>query len=93
MFNFTDNDYRILKSIIDRHDDKKGLCKGSGTTIGEIIEKTQLSDAKVRRTVKRFIKSEFVTEGAGMLNAKTYILTPKGFQELVNLRKNIFGEG
>lgn len=36
---FTENDYKVLKAIIDRNNGKKGLCKGNGTTIKELIEK------------------------------------------------------
>ncbi|WP_125154471.1 hypothetical protein [Clostridium rectalis] len=89
---FTENDYRILKAIIDRNDNKKGLCKGNGTTIKEIIEKTCLSDKKVRQTLKRFETLEFVSKGLKIVKADTFLLTEKGFEELNSLRENIFGE-
>lgn len=89
---FTENDYKILKAIIDRNDKRKGLCKGNGTTIKEIIEKTKLSDKKIRITLKKFEKEEFITYGLKIVKADTYILTEKGFSELNSLRINIFGE-
>lgn len=88
---FTENDYKILKAVIDRNNEKKGLCKGNGTTIKELIEKTKLSDKKVRITIKNFLDEGFITEGASIVKAKTYILTQKGFEELNSLRINIFG--
>lgn len=88
---FTENDYRILKAIIDRNNEKKGLCKSNGTTIKELIDKTKLSDKKVRLTIKKFLECGFITEGASIVKAKTYILTEKGFEELNSLRVNIFG--
>jgi hypothetical protein len=89
---FTENDYKILKAIIDRNNEKKGLCKGSGTTIKEILEKTKLSDKKIRLTLKKFEEEGFVDKGLRIIKADTYILTPKGFEELNSLRINIFGE-
>ncbi|HDK7176575.1 TPA: ArsR family transcriptional regulator [Clostridium botulinum] len=89
---FTENDYRILKAIIDRNDTKKGLCKGNGTTVKEIIEKTELSDKKVRQTLKKFEKLGFIDKGLKIIRADTFMLTKKGFEELNSLRVNIFGE-
>jgi hypothetical protein len=89
---FTENDYRILKAIIDRNNEKKGLCKANGTTIKELVAKTQLSDKKVRLAIKSFLDCGYITEGASIVKAKTFILTPLGFEELNSLRKNIFGE-
>lgn len=89
---FTKNDYEILKAIVDRGDKKKGLCKTNGTTIKELIEKTELSDKKVRNTLKQFLDVGFISEGASIGKARTYILTQEGFLELNSLRKNIFGE-
>lgn len=89
---FTTKDYEILKAIISRNDDKKGLCKANGTTIKEIIEKTQLSDKKVRVTLKRFEEEGFITKGAKNSKADTFILTEEGFIELKSLRTNIFGK-
>lgn len=89
---FTENEIKILKSIIDRNNSKKGLCKSNGTTIKELIEKTKLSDKKIRLTLKKFEQEEFIDKGLRIVKADTYILTPKGFEELNSLRKNIFGE-
>lgn len=89
---FTENDYRILISIIDRDNASKGLCKGNGTSIKELVNKTNLSDKKIRLTVKKFIEVGFITEGASIVKQKTYILTPLGFEEMNSLRINIFGE-
>lgn len=86
---FTENDYRILKAIIDRNNDKKGLCKGSGTSIKELIIKTELSDKKIRQTIKKFIDGGLISEGASIIKTRTYILTKEGFEELNSLRLNI----
>lgn len=89
---FTQNDYKILKAIVDRGDRKKGMCKTNGTSIKEIIDKTELSDKKIRNTLKQFLDVGFISEGASVGKARTYMLTQEGFIELNNLRKNIFGE-
>ncbi len=88
---FTENDYRILKAIIDRNNEKKGLCKSNGTTIKEIINKTKLSDKKVRLTLKKFEEEGYVCKGLKIIKADSYMLTPRGFEELDESRKNIFG--
>lgn len=89
---FTENDYKVLKAIIDRNNGKKGLCKGNGTTIKELIEKTKLSDKKVRDAIKKFLEEGLITEATLIVRAKSYMLTTKGFEELNSLRTNIFGE-
>lgn len=89
---FTKKDYEILKAIIDRNNERKGLCKGDGTTIKEIIEKTELSDKKIRQTLKKFEQKGFISKGLKIVKADTYILTQEGFRELNSLRINIFGE-
>lgn len=92
MENFTENDFRILKSVIDRGDKKKGLVITNGTTIEEIANKTNLSDKKVRDTIKKFKEMNYVTEGIKKVRTRTYVLTKEGFNFLNNIRKNIFGE-
>jgi predicted transcriptional regulator len=89
---FTQNDYKILRAIVDRGDKKKGLCKTEGTTIKELIEKTELSDKKVRNTLAQFLEVGYISFGASIGKARTYMLTKEGFLELNSLRKNIFGE-
>lgn len=88
---YTENDYKILKAIIDRNNEKKGLCKGSGTSIKEIVDKTELSDKKIRQTLKKFEEDGFITKGLRIVRADTFILTEQGFEELNSLRKTIFG--
>lgn len=89
---FTQNDYKILKAIVDRGDKKKGMCKTEGTSIKELIQKTELSDKKIRNTLTQFLEIGYISEGASIGKARTYILTKEGFMELNSLRKNIFGE-
>lgn len=92
MEQFTENDFRILKSILDRGDKKKGLTAINGTTVEEIAEKTDLSTKKIRDTLNKFIAEGYVTEGIKKVRTKTYLLTKEGFIFLNSVRKNIFGE-
>ena len=92
MEQFTENDFKILKSILDRGDNKKGLNIANGTTIEEMVKKTKLSDKKVRDTINKFKESGYVTEGIKKVRTKTYVITKEGFTLLNNIRTNIFGE-
>lgn len=92
MDQFTENDFKILKAILDRGDNKKGLIISNGTTIDEIVKKTNLSDRKVRDTLNRFKEIGCVAEGIKKVRTKTYVLTKEGFILLKDIRTNIFGE-
>lgn len=89
---FTNNDYDILKSIINKDDRTKGLSKVNGTTVKEITEKTSLCDKKVRQSLKKFEEVGFICKAIKKGRAESFMLTEEGFIELKNLNKNIFGE-
>lgn len=89
-YQYTTKDYNILKSIIDRDSKKKGLCKGYGTTIKEIMDKTKLSDKKVRVTLGKFEEEGFIEKTIKVTNANAYIITKKGMNELNSLRERIY---
>lgn len=89
---FTTKDYDILKNIMDRNNRIKGLSLGDGTTIQELVDKTQLSEKKVRTTIKKFIEAGYITEALKKERAKSYMLTKVGMAELKKTRINIFDE-
>lgn len=89
---FTNNDYDILKAIINKNDRTKGLSKVNGTTVKEITEKTTLCDKKIRQTLKKFEEVGFICKAIKQGRAESFMLTEEGFLELKNLNKNIFGE-
>lgn len=89
---FTNNDYDVLKSIINRDNRTKGLSKVNGTTVKEITEKTSLCDKKVRQSLKKFEEVGFICKAIKKGRAESFMLTEEGFIELNNLNKNIFGE-
>lgn len=92
MEGFTENDFKILKAILSRGDKLKGLSLMNGTTIAEIVEKTGLSDKKVRTTIKKCVDAGYVTEGLAKVRTKTYLLTKDGLLVIKSIRKNILGE-
>jgi predicted transcriptional regulator len=90
--NFTENDYKIMKAILDKNDKQKGLRRNKATTIEEIQGKTNLSSTKIRNTLNSFIQHGFVCEGIKQGRTKTYMMTEEGLIELNSLRMNIFGK-
>lgn len=92
MDQFTENDFKILKAILDRGDNKKGLSIVTGTTVEEIVVKTNLSSKKIRDTLNKFKEIGYVDEGIKKVRTKTYIMTKEGLLFLKSIRMNIFGE-
>ncbi len=82
------NDYRILESIID-NEKNRGLSRGRGSTIVQIIEKTGFSVVKIRSTIKVLLEMGLILDGVKKVKANAYYLTKEGLQELVDLRKNV----
>jgi len=82
------NDYRILESIID-NEKNRGLSRGRGSTIVQIIEKTGFSVVKIRGTIKVLLEMGLILDGVKKVKANAYYLTKEGLQELVDLRKNV----
>lgn len=87
--NFTENDYKIMKAILDKDDKNKGRCRNKGTTVAEIEVKTKLSSKKIRDTLKIFIECGYVCEGIRQVRTRTYMVTQEGFKELNSIRKDI----
>lgn len=91
-FPINTNDILILKAIIDK-EDNRGLSKAKGSTISQIQSRCELSDAKIRRTLRKFKKEGWIDEGVKVLNSKRYYVTEKGLKELMELRKtNVISE-
>ena len=88
---FTQNDYEILKAIIDKIDGKKGVTPTSGTTKKEIIEKTGLSMTKITNSLLSFEAKGIITPALKVKNAKSYMFTKEGFNIYCGLKYR-FGE-
>lgn len=82
---FTQYDIKILANIIDPNDNKKGLGKMTGTTVKEIVDRTNFSDKKVRMALKKFLQEEMIAYGIADGRTKTYYILPKGLEELDSL--------
>lgn len=89
---FTQYDIKILANIMDKEDNNKGLGKMTGTTVKEIVEKTNYSDKKVRIAIKKFIEVGMVDYGVADGRTKTYYILPKGLEELSSLYDTIIEE-
>lgn len=79
------NDYEVLKAIMDKHDKNKGILKTKGTTKREIIDKTKLSYSKVSQSLNKFIDDGLIEQGLSIRTSKTYCVTSKGLEEILNL--------
>lgn len=88
MSNLNSNDYKILSSIVDKAKNR-GLAIGRGSTLKQIIEKTNLSDVKVRNTLKILLEEGLIIQGVKKIRSKTYCISEKGIQTLKELTKNI----
>ena len=83
---FTQNDYFILESILDKDDQDKGNIKTQGTTKKEIMDKTKLSISKVTITLGILESHGLIEHGLKVKNAKSYIVTEKGMEELLKMK-------
>lgn len=88
MTKLNSNDYKILSCVRDK-ESNRGLSIGRGSTILQIAEKSQLSELKVRKTIKILLEEEFIIEGVKNVRAKTYCITEKGFKALQELKTTI----
>lgn len=89
---FTQNDYFILKSILDKDDDKKGIIMTNGTTKQEIVNKTELSLTKVNNTLNSFEAIGYIKSALKVKNAKSYIVTDLGQKELLKMKGKMIDE-
>lgn len=83
---FTQNDYAILESIVDRNDGEKGIIKTRGTTKKEIMQKTGLSITKVTNTLLQFESKGLISQALKVKNSKAYTITEDGMKELFKLK-------
>lgn len=90
---YTLNDIKVLKNIMDREDETKGLSKSTGSTVKEIVVKTKLSDKKVRLAIKKFLDDEMIAYGIADGRTKTYYILPKGLEEIFSLKEMVIKEG
>lgn len=89
---YTLNDIKILKNIMDKVDSTKGLSKINGTSVKELVEKTGLSDKKIRIAIKKFLEDEMIAYGIANGRTKTYYILLKGLDELESLKETVIEE-
>lgn len=83
------NDYKILESIIDVKNNR-GKSKGRGSTLKQIAEKTELSEIKIRKTIKVLLELGFIDFAVKKVRANAYYVTEDGVKNITEVRKNIF---
>lgn len=81
----TIKDYLILRAIGSNKEEAKGRVKANGTTVSEIIERTGASRSKISSTLSKFIEAGYVEPGLSVGRAKTYIITDKGIESLIEV--------
>lgn len=80
---YNKNEFLILSSICNfKEDDTKGMVKNNGTKISELIDKTNLCYGTIYKALNSFISEGLVDYGLKDKQAKTYIITEKGFEEI-----------
>lgn len=81
------NDLAIFKSFraIDLGDTTKGISNLNGVTVNEIKEFTNLSEKKIRDTIKLGIENGLIEQGIMHVRTKTYYLTEQGLNEIFKI--------
>ena len=69
--------------------EKRGISKAKGTTIPQIVEKTNLSVSKVRGSIKRLKEEGWIDDAIKVVNHISYYVTKKGIDELKNLSRSV----
>jgi predicted transcriptional regulator len=75
------NDFRILSSIVDKEHDL-GMCEARGITKKALVEKTNLSDSTINRSIKKLLDEELIANAIKQINTKAYYLTLKGEERM-----------
>lgn len=78
---YTKNDIMILGKMAD----VDAVNKLKSCTVNNIIEKTKLSNTKIRAAVKTLLSVGLIDEGYMQKNAKTYYITAAGLDFLKEL--------
>ena len=81
---YTKNDIKILWKIADM----KATNRLLSCSVNTIIDKCNLSNTKVRATIKILLTDTLIEEGFRNKNAKSYYLTEKGINFLRELGYN-----
>lgn len=76
------NDMKILATLL-KH---RATNQMRSMTIFDLVECMDLSETKIRRTVRLLVKDELVSNGYMKRTAKTYFISDKGLELLYKLR-------
>lgn len=81
---FNKNELLILSSIcnLDDDNDNKGMIRSNGIKISELVDKTNLCYGTIYKALNSFVVEGLVEYGLKDKQAKTYVITEKGFKEI-----------
>ena len=83
----TENDIRIMRNMYDMKT-SKGLSKAKAMTIDEIKEKTtELSESKIRDTIRLLLTYNYVDYGVKRGKKKTYHITNDGLNYVKSIKE------
>ena len=71
------NDFRILSCIVDKEYDL-GMCEARGITKKALIDKTELSESTINRSIKKLLDEKLIANAIKQINTKAYYITIKG---------------
>lgn len=77
LYNFTKNDFLILRVILKRGATSEMIS----ISIKTIEQDTKLSSVKIRGTLKLFIEEGYLKYGLRKVNAKTVYITTEGINK------------
>ena len=81
------NDIKIFLNISNK-DKTVGFNKFKGSTISDIVERTELSYVKVSQVIKRLIKLGYIEEGLKKVRSKTFYINDIGIKKLAEMKES-----
>lgn len=82
------NDFIILSSIRDKKNNL-GMCKARGSTVKMIVDKSELSESTVRRSLKKLLARNFIDYAIKQVNKDAFYVTETGIKEISEVKKII----
>lgn len=85
----TQNEFAVLKSILDRKDQEVGMILTKGTTTKDMIAKTGLSKTKIYSTISKLSNLGYIEMALKVKNANSYRLTDDGIRLICEISGKI----
>lgn len=85
----TSTDYKVLQSIVNIND-KRGICKGRGTTKKQIRSLIKMSTVTIDKSLKKLFKKKYIDFAIKKGKENAYCITTEGVKILKELTSPIF---